>query len=90
MADQSSRNTTPGRGRTYTDGYGIVEPVADYRPWDVDPEFQALYGRLPVSLDDLVVRDILEELPQTPDGKDFVLDRQSGEVLSPSGLMPLR
>lgn len=46
MADQSSRNTTPGRGRTYPDGYGIVEPVANYRPWDVDPEFQALYGAI--------------------------------------------
>ncbi|MBU8912649.1 MAG: TylF/MycF family methyltransferase [Spirochaetales bacterium] len=44
MADQSSRNTTPGRGRTYPDGYGIVEPVANYRPWDVDADFQAIYG----------------------------------------------
>ncbi len=46
MADQSSRNTTPGRGRTYPDGYGVVEPVANYRPWDVDSEFQALYGEI--------------------------------------------
>ena len=44
MADQSSRNTTPACDRTYPDGYGVVEPVANYRPWDVDADFQALYG----------------------------------------------
>jgi len=46
MADQSSHNTTPGRGRTYPDGYGIVQPVANYRPWDVDSEFQSIYGEI--------------------------------------------
>lgn len=46
MTDQSTRNTTPGRGRAYPDGYGVVEPVANYRPWDVDSEFQAIYREI--------------------------------------------
>ena len=43
MTDQSRRNTQPDRGRTYPAGYGVVQPVANYRPWDVDADFQAIY-----------------------------------------------
>lgn len=43
MPDQSSVNTTPSRDREYPPGYGLVEPVANYRPWDVDGEFQSIY-----------------------------------------------
>jgi O-methyltransferase len=46
VADQSTRNTSPARDRVYPAGYGRVEPVANYRPWDIDPEFQALYGEI--------------------------------------------
>ncbi len=46
MADQSSVNTTPNRERTYPPGYGTVEPVANYRPWDIDREFQAVYEQV--------------------------------------------
>lgn len=31
------------RNRTYPPGYGVVEPVANYRPWDVDEGFQRIY-----------------------------------------------
>jgi O-methyltransferase len=46
MADQSSTNTRPARDREYPPGYGIVEPVANYRPWDVDLEFQSVYDQV--------------------------------------------
>ncbi|TVQ22799.1 MAG: methyltransferase [Spirochaetaceae bacterium] len=46
MSDQSQTNTRRATGRTYPPGYGIVEPVANYRPWDVDPEFAELYGSI--------------------------------------------
>ena len=43
MSDQSRTNTRPQTGKTYPPGYGIVEPVANYRPWDIDAEFQSVY-----------------------------------------------
>lgn len=43
MADQSIRNTSRNEGRVYPPGYGTVEPVANYRPWDVSEEFQRVY-----------------------------------------------
>ena len=43
MSDQSRVNTKPQTGRSYPPGYGVVEPVANYRPWDTDEEFQAVY-----------------------------------------------
>ena len=43
MGDQSCVNTRPQTGRSYPPGYGSVEPVANYRPWDVDERFQAAY-----------------------------------------------
>lgn len=46
MSDQSQTNTRPSTGRTYPPGYGIVEPVANYRPWDVDPAFSRLYASI--------------------------------------------
>lgn len=46
MADQSSVNTRQNRDRSYPPGYGVVEPVANYRPWDIDQEFQWIYSRI--------------------------------------------
>ena len=46
MTDQSSVNTAPNRERSYPPGYGIVEPVANYRPWDVDERFQTTYAEV--------------------------------------------
>ena len=43
MADQSISNTHRASGRVYPPGYGTVEPVANYRPWDVSEEFQKVY-----------------------------------------------
>ncbi len=43
MSDQARTNTRPQARRTYPPGYGIVEPVANYRPWDVDDVFQEVY-----------------------------------------------
>ena len=43
MSDQAHDNTRQQKGRRYPPGYGIVEPVANYRPWDVDEEFAAVY-----------------------------------------------
>jgi O-methyltransferase len=43
MADQSETNTRRQKGRSYPPGYGIIEPVSNYRPWDIDDEFQAAY-----------------------------------------------
>ncbi len=43
MCDQSRANTIPQTGRSWPPGYGTVEPVANYRPWDVDERFQAVY-----------------------------------------------
>ncbi len=43
MSDQSRTNTRAQKGRSYPPGYGIVEPVANYRPWDVDREFADVY-----------------------------------------------
>lgn len=43
MADQARTNTTQNKARSYPPGYGIVEPVANYRPWDTDAEFPKLY-----------------------------------------------
>ncbi len=44
MSDQARTNTRPQTRRTYPSGYGIVEPVANYRPWDVDQQFQEVYA----------------------------------------------
>lgn len=46
MPDQSQINTSRSSGRTYPPGYGPVEPVANYRPWDSDAAFQQLYTRI--------------------------------------------
>lgn len=43
MGDQARENTTVRKERTYPPGYGVVEPVANYRPWDVDEEFREVY-----------------------------------------------
>ncbi|MFP4114736.1 MAG: TylF/MycF/NovP-related O-methyltransferase [Spirochaetota bacterium] len=43
MADQSRTNTQQQQGRTYPPGYGAIEPVSNYRPWDVDDEFRDVY-----------------------------------------------
>ncbi|MFW5737443.1 MAG: TylF/MycF/NovP-related O-methyltransferase [Spirochaetota bacterium] len=43
MSDQSRTNTRAQKGRSYPPGYGLVEPVANYRPWDVDREFADVY-----------------------------------------------
>ncbi len=43
MSDQAQKNTKQQRGRTYPPGYGVVEPVANYRPWDIDGAFQDVY-----------------------------------------------
>ena len=43
MGDQAKTNTTQNRGREYPPGYGIVEPVANYRPWDIDEAFSEVY-----------------------------------------------
>lgn len=43
MSDQARTNTRAQRGRSYPPGYGLVEPVANYRPWDVDDEFTRVY-----------------------------------------------
>ena len=43
MSDQARTNTTQHGSRTYPPGYGLVEPVANYRPWDIDPGFQGVY-----------------------------------------------
>ncbi len=32
--------------KRYPPGYGTVEPVADYRPWDVDSAFLDVYGAI--------------------------------------------
>jgi O-methyltransferase len=45
MADQAVANTRPSR-RQYPPGYGIVEPVANYRPWEISPEFQSIYRQI--------------------------------------------
>ena len=44
MSDQSRTNTVPQRQRQYPAGYGLIEPVSNYRPWDVDAEFQDVYA----------------------------------------------
>jgi O-methyltransferase len=36
----------PRRSRAYPEGYGLVYPVADYRPWDTDTVFQNLFRRI--------------------------------------------
>ncbi|MFP4376429.1 MAG: TylF/MycF/NovP-related O-methyltransferase [Spirochaetales bacterium] len=46
MPDQSQTNTTRSQGRTYPAGYGQIEPVSNYRPWDVDQEFQEIYAKV--------------------------------------------
>lgn len=46
VADQSKINTTKNTTRTYPPGYGVVEPVANYRPWDIDTEFQSVFERV--------------------------------------------
>lgn len=43
MSDQARRNTRVERERRYPPGYGVVEPVANYRPWDTDAAFQEVY-----------------------------------------------
>lgn len=43
MSDQARTNTKAQKGRTYPPGYGLVEPVANYRPWDIDEGFHAVY-----------------------------------------------
>ncbi|MFW6293514.1 MAG: TylF/MycF/NovP-related O-methyltransferase [Spirochaetota bacterium] len=43
MSDQAHENTKQQRGRTYPPGYGVVEPVANYRPWDIDGAFTDVY-----------------------------------------------
>ena len=43
MSDQAHDNTKQQKGRTYPPGYGVVEPVANYRPWDIDGAFQDVY-----------------------------------------------
>ena len=43
-AEQSSINTRPNRDRVYPPGYGVVEPVANYRPWELDEQFQVVYA----------------------------------------------
>jgi len=43
MSDQATENTKQQKGRTYPPGYGVVEPVANYRPWDIDGAFQDVY-----------------------------------------------
>lgn len=43
MSDQRVTNTTPNNEQRYPPGYGAVEPVANYRPWDVDDAFQGVY-----------------------------------------------
>jgi O-methyltransferase len=44
MADQRMTNTTPNRERSYPAGYGVIEPVSNYRPWDVSTPFQSAYA----------------------------------------------
>ena len=46
MANQSRTNTSADPTRTYPAGYGTVEPVANYRPWDIDARFQAIYQKV--------------------------------------------
>ena len=46
MPDQSQTNTRPASSRVYPRGYGVVEPVANYRPWDVDADFLAVYDAI--------------------------------------------
>lgn len=46
MPDQSQINTSRAGGRTYPPGYGVVEPVANYRPWDTDTEFRRVYEQI--------------------------------------------
>lgn len=43
MSDQARTNTRAQKGRSYPPGYGPVEPVANYRPWDIDAEFLEVY-----------------------------------------------
>ncbi len=43
MSDQAKTNTTQNRRRDYPAGYGVVEPVANYRPWDTDAAFSEVY-----------------------------------------------
>lgn len=44
MADQRETNTKPNRSRTYPRGYGVIEPVSNYRPWETADAFQAAYS----------------------------------------------
>lgn len=45
LADQdiSPQDRDDRRRRDYPKGYGLTFPVADYRPWDIDPEFLRLF-----------------------------------------------
>jgi len=45
-------------------------------------EFEKLFGRKPVSLEELLERRLIERLPLEPFGGYYYLDRQSGEVKS--------
>jgi len=41
--DISPQDRDDRRRRNYPKGYGLTFPVADYRPWDIDPEFLTLF-----------------------------------------------
>ncbi|TVR93127.1 MAG: methyltransferase [Spirochaetaceae bacterium] len=42
--DISPQDRDDRRRRDYPAGYGLTFPVADYRPWDIDPEFLSLFA----------------------------------------------
>ncbi|MCA1754563.1 MAG: TylF/MycF family methyltransferase [Spirochaeta sp.] len=42
--DISAQDRDDRRRRNYPQGYGLTFPVADYRPWDIDPEFLGLFA----------------------------------------------
>ncbi len=46
MPDQSQKTTPRSKGPTSPPGYGAIEPVSNYRPWDVDREFQEVYAKV--------------------------------------------
>lgn len=44
--DISAQDRDDRRRREYPRGYGLTFPLADYRPWDIDPEFLRLFAAI--------------------------------------------
>ncbi len=64
--------------------YNIKQTIDTDLLEDAVKRFEERYGRLPVTLEDLVRSGFIRELPRDLDGKDYVYDTVTGSVSPPT------